>query len=170
MPYNITILHHLYGLALKYRVLRSVAEIISGPLSFIGFPLIFLATLLFSGSGLYYWLYLVGSTVAATWLIAELLKRIIQIPRPYLVYSEIKPVRTTFGYAFPSEHASVYAALALLSWFYTPLLGVLFSAIAVLVGISRIVLGVHYPSDVIAGYILGSSVSFLFIIFFFSFL
>ncbi|MCM3766885.1 phosphatase PAP2 family protein [Neobacillus niacini] len=66
------------------------------------------------------------------------------------------------GYSFPSGHAmnafSVYAILAFLLWRHIPTrLGrsvlILFSGfMIVMIGVSRIYLGVHYPSDIIGGY------------------
>lgn len=81
-------------------------------------------------------------------------------PRPALV----NPVASTSGYSFPSGHAggsaAVYGALALLAvagvarWARLTLV----TGATVLVGavaVSRVLLGVHYPSDVAAGVALG---------------
>ena len=66
------------------------------------------------------------------------------------------------GYSFPSGHAmsamAVYGTLAFLLWrhistrFGRSLL-IFFSAMMIfMIGISRVYLGVHYPSDIIGGY------------------
>lgn len=96
---------------------------------------------------------ILGSTV-----LNQTLKNIFQRERPtgYRLIEET-------GYSFPSGHAmaafTLYLTLTLIIWNNTnSKLGhilVFISAISMilLIGISRIYLGVHYPSDIIAGYI-----------------
>ncbi|HMN69831.1 MAG TPA: phosphatase PAP2 family protein [Bdellovibrionales bacterium] len=59
------------------------------------------------------------------------------------------------GHSFPSNHAAnVFAGATIMAW-YWPRQAKYFYIFAALVAISRPVLGVHYPSDVIAGSLLG---------------
>ena len=61
--------------------------------------------------------------------------------------------------SFPSGHAqTAFAAAVYLSLLF-PRGAVLFLALAALVGLSRVALGVHYPSDVLAGALIGSALS-----------
>jgi membrane-associated phospholipid phosphatase len=87
-------------------------------------------------------------------------KVLVARPRPALVH----PVASASGYSFPSGHAggsaAVYGALTLvvLAWVARRARLMLATGIALLVGavaVSRVLLGVHYPSDVAAGVALG---------------
>jgi undecaprenyl-diphosphatase len=59
--------------------------------------------------------------------------------------------------SFPSSHAANMAAMAALFAIRYPKYSFLFILAAVLIGFSRIFVGVHYPSDVAAGALLGYS-------------
>lgn len=59
-------------------------------------------------------------------------------------------------YSFPSGHTAAATVAALLFSTALPLLFPLFLTLAVLIGLSRIYLGVHYPTDVLMGFALGS--------------
>lgn len=57
--------------------------------------------------------------------------------------------------SFPSGHTLHATLAAVVIWWTLPTLGPVFALIAVVTGASRVVLGVHYPSDVAAGAALG---------------
>ena len=82
--------------------------------------------------------------------------------RPCHLYENIRLLVNCGGkYSFPSSHASNISAFAVLfSYFYRKGITV-FLFIAVLVGFSRIYVGVHYPIDVFAGYVVGTSCALL---------
>lgn len=66
------------------------------------------------------------------------------------------------SYSFPSNHSTNGFAVAYtLSSFYPPLSGA-FYFLAALIGYSRIYVGVHYPSDILGGIVLGLLIGFFF--------
>ena len=63
--------------------------------------------------------------------------------------------------SFPSRHTDIAFAFAQSVFFADKKLGIVAFVIAVLVGFSRIFVGVHYPVDVFAGAILGITGAFV---------
>jgi membrane protein DedA with SNARE-associated domain/membrane-associated phospholipid phosphatase len=109
------------------------------------------------------WLFL-GSwlaAVAGSAVLNRVLKGLFDRPRPYFEH----PLLVETSYSFPSGHAmesfvvygmlAYFAVLALRSWEWR--VAVVFGAalLVVLIGFSRMYLGVHYFSDVLAGYAAG---------------
>jgi membrane-associated phospholipid phosphatase len=100
-------------------------------------------------------------TIFITFLIRYLVGR----PRPF--YMEDKYIPYMNDFSFPSAHASTVFSVATVQSFYFWHLGfslsiplVVFTAsLAIAISISRVFLGVHYISDIIAGAILGSFIS-----------
>lgn len=62
------------------------------------------------------------------------------------------------GKSFPSSHAVNNAMAATVLWMFYPRYRVLATSIAFLVSFSRVYVGVHYPADVIGGWIVGVAV------------
>ncbi|MDT0270377.1 phosphatase PAP2 family protein [Streptomyces sp. DSM 44915] len=65
------------------------------------------------------------------------------------------------GYSFVSDHAGVAMAIAVGLFLVHRTLGLLALALALAQGVARVVLGVHYPTDVVGGYALGMAVALL---------
>lgn len=90
----------------------------------------------------------------------HLLKETILRLRPYDALGGVHQLVGSGGGSFPSNHALNNAAAAtILSVFYTKWAPLCWG-IAILIGISRIYVGVHYPSDVIAGLAIGALAGF----------
>jgi len=64
-------------------------------------------------------------------------------------------------YSFPSGHTTGAFSLAVIIALYFPIFGLITIPLACLVGISRMYIGVHYPTDVIVGAFLGITCAFL---------
>jgi len=101
-------------------------------------------------------------TVLASDLLDSAVKAAVRRARPTVP----DPVEVLHSYSFPSGHAMgvvvgvgalLVAVLPLLPRAFTAPLVALGLLVIVLVGASRVVLGVHYASDVLAGWLLGSA-------------
>ncbi|MFZ7101996.1 MAG: phosphatase PAP2 family protein [Peptococcaceae bacterium] len=90
------------------------------------------------------------------------LKRIFERRRPYQEIPDTYTGAKLFkDYAFPSGHTTASFSLAVSYALAYPYLTFLLISCALLVGISRIYLGQHYPSDVLVGGLLGSTAAVL---------
>ncbi len=99
----------------------------------------------------------VAVSVLLSALLVNILKYLINRPRPFIVYPFLEKMVGGGSPSFPSGHTSDAFALATslsLAWprWYIIIPSYLW---ATLVGYSRMSLGVHYPSDVLAGAIIG---------------
>lgn len=108
--------------------------------------------------------------VFCVYLTSLLFKHLIERPRPCQSLVDIDHLRFLITnckkFGFPSTHASLHFALAIflgkLLRPYGMYIPILFFLWASLVAYSRIYVGVHYLSDIIAGMIIGISFGFLF--------
>ncbi|MBS4173166.1 phosphatase PAP2 family protein [Bacillus sp. FJAT-49736] len=91
----------------------------------------------------------------------QILKLIFKRARP-----DIQPIIEQSGYSFPSGHSMgsmiLYGSLAFILYkvynrLWAKIIGVIIGVfLVIIIGISRIYLGVHYPSDVVGGYLAGA--------------
>ncbi|MDZ4201869.1 MAG: phosphatase PAP2 family protein [Gallionella sp.] len=100
----------------------------------------------------------------AVGLVATVLYKIIKgktlRPRPFNVYPAIVCVGKTLDqFSFPSGHTLHAVAFSVISVAYFPALFWLVWPFAALVAMSRPILGLHYPSDVLAGALLGGTLA-----------
>lgn len=108
--------------------------------------------------------YVIGVSVAVTIGLSYGMKKLIDRPRPFVTYSDIVQKDPHVGpYSFPSGHTGSAFALATSVSLCFPKWYVIAPAAvwAVSVGYSRMYLGVHYPSDVIAGAFIGTGCALL---------
>lgn len=100
------------------------------------------------------------------WALSKLLKEALETSRPLFELNNVYPLIEETGYAFPSGHTMPLAAIAFAIFFLNKKAGYIFMLCSLLVGISRIIAGVHYPIDILGGFILGALVSFAVNLFF----
>jgi undecaprenyl-diphosphatase len=96
------------------------------------------------------------------WVSHHIFKEWIARPRPCHVLESLKHITNcSNSFSFPSNHASNTFAFALLGTLCFRNWVLLVYTFALLVGYSRVYLGVHYPSDILGGAVLGSVMGYL---------
>ncbi|WP_371748629.1 phosphatase PAP2 family protein [Aquihabitans sp. G128] len=81
-------------------------------------------------------------------------------PRPYaaLPHIEVLVARTTDG-SFPSDHSLAVGAVAAGIWLVDRTVGGVAFVLAILMAVTRVYAGAHYPSDVVAGLLISAAVA-----------
>ncbi|MGT2924045.1 phosphatase PAP2 family protein [Streptococcus caviae] len=93
---------------------------------------------------------------ATAFILLSLVRRILNSPRPYEVW-EIQPLITkqTKGQSMPSRHVFSATVISVCVLHETLFLGLVLLLLSLLLALCRVLGGVHYPKDVIAGYLIG---------------
>ena len=87
------------------------------------------------------------------------LKHSIGRPRPFVACPDIRACgRALDKFSFPSGHTLHAVAFAVVFSWHFPLMGAALAPLVLLIALSRVALGLHYPSDVAAGALIGASV------------
>ena len=93
----------------------------------------------------------------------NIVKNIVQRPRPFVPFTDLQIIiPTPSEFSFPSGHTSSSFAAAAVFYRHLPKkLGIPSVILAGLIGFSRLYVGGHYPTDVIAGVLMGILLSYL---------
>lgn len=88
------------------------------------------------------------------------LKGVLVRERPFITHESIVcAARPLDRFSFPSGHTLHAVNFTTLIGSAVPEAGLLLAPVAVLIALSRVVLGLHYPSDVLAGALLGAGIA-----------
>jgi undecaprenyl-diphosphatase len=90
-------------------------------------------------------------TLVISHLVVQLVKRTVGRPRPSRAVLIATSVREPDQFSFPSGHSAAAMSVAFMYALAFPTLAAPLLAIAFVVGMSRVCLGVHYPGDVLVG-------------------
>ena len=96
--------------------------------------------------------------------VAHLITDLWARPRPFTAHPTVAHlfIPPSYDPSFPSDHATAAFAIAVAILLRHRKAGVLAIAMAVLVSLSRVVVGTHYPSDVLGGAVLGTLAALVF--------
>jgi undecaprenyl-diphosphatase len=103
-----------------------------------------------------YFLFVAGIIILNI-LVGVIIKRVVKERRPLFVFGGKVRILSErrYRYSMPSGHTQVAFSLATLLSAQLPAYGWLFYLAAALIGIYRVYVGSHFPSDVVAGALLG---------------
>jgi undecaprenyl-diphosphatase len=98
-----------------------------------------------------------ATALALSHLPVHFVKKLYPRKRPYLILKKAKfPVNPLKDHSFPSGHTTAVFSVIMPFVLFLPKLSLILIPVGLCIGLSRIYLGLHYPSDVIAGCVLGS--------------
>ena len=92
----------------------------------------------------------------ATLILVTVIRALINAKRPYEVYNYKPPVsKTTVGKSFPSRHTVCAFIIAIAFLYVQTNIGVVMLIVASVIGVTRVLAGVHFIRDVVSGAALG---------------
>lgn len=100
----------------------------------------------------------VGVGTALAYGLSEGLKVVVDEERPCRAVLELAGCPAVGDWSFPSNHATLAAGIAVGLAMFRPRLAAIALLLGLLVALARVVAGVHYPHDVLAGAALGAAV------------
>ncbi|MBE6737285.1 MAG: phosphatase PAP2 family protein [Ruminococcaceae bacterium] len=102
---------------------------------------------------------------AGTLLIVTALRKLIDRERPYIKHNTepLIPKKST-GESFPSRHTASAFIIAMSAFLLSPILACCLLIIATIIAITRILAGVHYLTDVLAGMLISIGIGTVFFI------
>jgi len=92
-------------------------------------------------------------------VIVEGIRSVYQRPRPFLT-EHTNQLLSLYSSSFPSGHAAFFFGFAFAIYQHNRRWGIWFLIAAAIISLARIMAGVHYPSDILAGAILGILVAY----------
>jgi undecaprenyl-diphosphatase len=97
------------------------------------------------------------------WAVSAIIKYIVMASRPFIVYENLKPLFLHGALdSFPSGHATFFMALAVSLFLKHRRFGAYYIIVALIVSLARVIAGIHFPIDILFGWILGALIAFIF--------
>lgn len=93
---------------------------------------------------------------AISFLLVSIVRKRLNVPRPYETW-DITPLilKTTKGQSMPSRHVFSATIISMAILRLNLILGIFFLMLSLVIALCRVLGGVHYPRDVIVGFLIG---------------
>ena len=157
MAFDTQLFFLLNGLAGKSPVFDGLIVFCASYLAYI-LGALFLALVFFSSYSRYRKLEILvvtaTSSIIARFGITEIIRAFYHRPRPFSVL-QTHQLLTDSAWSFPSGHATFFFAMATALYLYNKKWGIGFFLATILITVSRVIAGVHYPSDILGGAVIG---------------
>ncbi len=95
-----------------------------------------------------------ASSLLLTFLLSLIAAKLYSDPRPFAVGHFTPLVAHGFDNGFPSDHTLLSVAVACIVWRYNSLLGIVLFNLALIIGFSRVYVGVHHLIDIFGAVII----------------
>lgn len=101
-----------------------------------------------------------------SFILVSLGRHLLNTPRPYETWN-ITPLisKDTKGHSFPSRHVFSASIISMAVLIQSSFLGIILLILSLVIAFCRVLGGVHYPHDVVAGYLIGLICGFLLFLF-----
>jgi undecaprenyl-diphosphatase len=164
----------MFGLRVDYSIYKAIdgtgPSFLHGPLKFAATDLVFVIVALVALTFLVPWRRRrlerrIGAVLATAaggiaLLIVQPIANAVDRTRPFVTHPHAH-LLVAHGRdpGFPSDHATGAFAMAMALWLYDRTIGAVAFVLAAIVAFARVYVGVHYPSDVVAGALIGMAVA-----------
>lgn len=156
MNIDLTVFNLINGLAGKFAWLDNLTVFVA---KYSEYVLVFFLIVILVINFKRYWKMVAEALVAAVitrFVIAQIIRALWFRARPFVENNvNLLVEHSSKEASFPSGHACFYFALSTIIFHYNKRLGILFYVFSLLIVFSRVYVGIHWPSDILAGAVLG---------------
>lgn len=145
-------IHHLAG---KFFWLDKISIFLARDFLYLLFPLGLFYLFFAYQKKIKKFLPLLFSLIFSRLLVVEIIRFFYYRARPFLEFNFQPLISHSLSSSFPSGHLAFFFPLALFIYFANKKLGLLYILFGFLIGLARIFVGVHYPTDIFVGALLG---------------
>lgn len=98
----------------------------------------------------------IGVCALVPYILVSVMRKIIKAPRPYEMYDFYKaPPKSKVGQSFPSRHVFSACVIAVLSYTASVWMSIALLTLGICLAVARVLLGIHFIRDVVAGALIG---------------